>query len=73
MDGRVDYYFNLTERGFEMKTIKNFFGDETGLELSEYAIAAALVVVGIGLVFSNIGAAIKTKITQLGTEMGVAS
>ena len=30
-----------------MNTIKNFFSDETGLELTEYAVAAALIIAGL--------------------------
>ncbi|MCG3160560.1 MAG: hypothetical protein JMDDDDMK_01629 [Acidobacteria bacterium] len=45
-----------------MNTIKNFFKDETGLELSEYAVAAALitlaVVATVGALGTQVGAAI---------------
>jgi pilus assembly protein Flp/PilA len=48
-----------------MNTIKKFFGDETGLELSEYAIAAGIVVaVAIGL-FTSIGDEVEKKINAL--------
>ncbi len=48
-----------------MKTIKNFFRDETGLELSEYALAAALMVLVIIIAFTNLGTAIANKIFEL--------
>lgn len=48
-----------------MYTIKKFFGDETGLELTEYAIAAALIVGGLILAFTTLGDAISARITAL--------
>lgn len=48
-----------------MSTIKNFFKDETGLELSEYAVAAALITVALVLAFTQLGSAIAEKITAL--------
>jgi pilus assembly protein Flp/PilA len=44
---------------------KKFLRDETGLELSEYAVAAALVALAAVTAFTNLGVAIRTKITQL--------
>ncbi|MDX2042985.1 MAG: Flp family type IVb pilin [Acidobacteriota bacterium] len=52
-----------------MKSIKTFLKDETGLELSEYAVAAAIVVAGLVTAFSDLGTAIKTKITALKTAI----
>ena len=52
-----------------MNAIKKFWADETGLELSEYAIAAAIIVAGIGLLFTEMGTAIKAKITALHAEI----
>ncbi len=46
--------------------IKRFFCDETGLELSEYAVAAALVAIAVVAAFTALGGAIDTKITELG-------
>ena len=54
-----------------MNTIKKFFADETGLELSEYAVAAAIIVAGLVLAFSNLGSTIKGKLEDL--QSGVAS
>ncbi|MGE0129715.1 MAG: Flp family type IVb pilin [Blastocatellales bacterium] len=48
-----------------MNTIKNFFNDETGLELSEYAVAAALVALAVVAAFTDLGTAIASKISQL--------
>ena len=39
--------------------IKNFLRDETGLELSEYAVAAALVAIAAVLAFTTLGTASK--------------
>jgi Flp pilus assembly pilin Flp len=49
-----------------MKTIKNFWADETGLELSEYAVAAALVAGGVALAaFTGLGRAVALRIAAL--------
>lgn len=48
-----------------MNTIKNFLKDESGLELSEYAIAAGLVAAGLALLFTQLGSKIEAKITAL--------
>ena len=45
--------------------IKNFFHDESGLELSEYAVAAALVAIAVAGVFMALGDAIVGKINEL--------
>ena len=37
--------------------IKRFFSDETGLELSEYAVAAALVAIAVRRRFHAVGSA----------------
>jgi pilus assembly protein Flp/PilA len=49
--------------------IRKFFRDETGLELSEYAVAAALVAIAVVGAFTALGTAIGTKITDLGTKI----
>ncbi|MBP6821932.1 MAG: Flp family type IVb pilin [Acidobacteria bacterium] len=48
-----------------MNTIKNFLKDESGLELSEYAVAAALIALAVITAFTDLGTAIATKITAL--------
>ena len=45
--------------------IKRFFQDETGLELSEYAVAAALVAIAAVTAFTLLGTNIAAKINQL--------
>lgn len=45
--------------------IKKFFHDESGLELSEYAVAAALVAIAAAGVFAALGDAIVGKINEL--------
>ena len=49
--------------------LKRFFRDETGLELSEYAVAAALIAIGAVLAFTNLGGTIRDVITDLNTEI----
>jgi pilus assembly protein Flp/PilA len=51
------------------KMIRKFFRDETGLELSEYAVAAALVAIAVVGAFTALGTAISGKITTLGTTI----
>lgn len=48
---------------------KNFLRDETGLELSEYAVAAALVAIAAVTAFTNLGTKISGKITDLGNAI----
>jgi len=45
--------------------IKNFLRDETGLELSEYAVAAALIAIACVIAFGTLGNAISSKISTL--------
>lgn len=45
--------------------IKRFFRDETGLELSEYAVAAALVAIAVVGAFTALGTAISSKVNTL--------
>jgi pilus assembly protein Flp/PilA len=45
--------------------IKKFLRDETGLELSEYAVAAALVAVAAVAAFRLLGSNIATRINGL--------
>jgi Flp pilus assembly pilin Flp len=52
-----------------MNRIKKFFADETGLELSEYAVAAALIVAGLIVAFTALGNAITNVITNLTTTI----
>ena len=45
--------------------IKKFLNDETGLELSEYAVAAALIAIAAVVAFTTLGNAIGAKINTL--------
>ncbi len=49
--------------------LKKFFRDETGLELSEYAVAAALIALACVTAFTTLGTTIKTAITNLGSKI----
>ena len=49
--------------------MEKFLRDETGLELSEYAVAAALVAIAVVAAFTALGTAISEKITSLGTTI----
>lgn len=53
--------------------IKKFFTDETGLELSEYAVAAALVAMAVVGVFTVLGDAITLRITELSDHVSAGS
>ncbi|HEY0321874.1 MAG TPA: hypothetical protein VGC66_13010 [Pyrinomonadaceae bacterium] len=45
--------------------IKKFLRDETGLELSEYAVAAALIAMAVVTAFGALGTNISGKINSL--------
>ncbi|HEV7684061.1 MAG TPA: hypothetical protein VGO68_18160 [Pyrinomonadaceae bacterium] len=45
--------------------MKTFLTDETGLELSEYAVAAALVAIAVAVAFTALGNAIGVRLNQL--------
>jgi pilus assembly protein Flp/PilA len=47
----------------------DFLRDETGLELSEYAVAAALIALAVVGVFTTLGGNIKTVINNLATNI----
>lgn len=49
--------------------MKTFLIDETGLELSEYAVAAALVAIAVVAAFTALGDAIGVKLNQLVTRV----
>ncbi|HEX8651853.1 MAG TPA: hypothetical protein VF708_13520 [Pyrinomonadaceae bacterium] len=48
-----------------MMMMKRFLQDETGLELSEYAVAAALVTLAVVAVFGTLGTNINNVISNL--------
>ena len=45
--------------------MKSFLRDESGLELSEYAVAAALIAMACALAFTTLGGAIGSRIDSL--------
>lgn len=49
---------------------KKFMQDETGLELSEYAVAAALVALAVITAFTTLGTNIGSKISNLAARIG---
>ena len=49
--------------------MKRFLKDETGLELSEYAVAAALVALAAVVAFQTLGTNIGTKIDELAGKL----
>jgi pilus assembly protein Flp/PilA len=49
--------------------IGKFFRDETGLELSEYAVAAALIALATVAAFQLLGTNITSKITSLANNI----
>lgn len=51
--------------------IKKFLKDETGLELSEYAVAAALIAIAVVGVFGTLGTNIGTVIQNLADKIKV--
>jgi pilus assembly protein Flp/PilA len=51
------------------KKMTRFFTDETGLELSEYAVAAALVAIAVVAAFTALGDAIGTRLNELVTRV----
>jgi pilus assembly protein Flp/PilA len=52
-------------KGAKTEMIKNFLRDETGLELSEYAVAAALIALAVVGAFQVLGTNISGKINTL--------
>jgi pilus assembly protein Flp/PilA len=49
--------------------IKAFAMDDSGLELSEYAVAAALITLGIVTVFTALGVNVSGVISNLATKI----
>ncbi|HMF55190.1 MAG TPA: hypothetical protein VK619_02410 [Pyrinomonadaceae bacterium] len=48
---------------------ERFLRDETGLELSEYAVAAALITAAAVLAFKTIGSEVADKINELASKV----
>lgn len=49
--------------------IRKFLKDENGLELSEYAVAAALIAIATVVAFQLLGTNITSKITDLANSV----
>jgi pilus assembly protein Flp/PilA len=49
--------------------VRNFLRDESGLELSEYAIAAALVTLAVIAAFTTVGSNISAVINNLASNI----
>jgi Flp pilus assembly pilin Flp len=52
-----------------MNRIKNFFANESGLELTEYAVGAALIAVGAVIAFTLLGDNITAVINNLAGQI----
>lgn len=52
-----------------MNRIKNFFANESGLELTEYAVGAALIAVGCVVAFTLLGTNITNVINALAADI----
>ena len=48
-----------------MNMMKNFWNDESGLELSEYAVGAALIAIAVATAFGALGSRIAFAIGEL--------
>lgn len=46
-----------------------FWQDEAGLELSEYAVGAALISIAVATAFTNLGAKIKAALASLESKL----
>jgi pilus assembly protein Flp/PilA len=53
--------------------LKKFIADESGLELSEYAVAAALVALAVIFAFTSLGGAIGDRIGTLSERISGAN
>ena len=52
-----------------MKVIKDFFSDETGAELAEYAVGCAILVAIAVIVYNVLGTAINNKMNNVASEI----
>lgn|GEM_PF-179556 len=53
----------------ENEMLRSFLRDETGLELSEYAVAAALIALAVVGIFTTLGGNITTVINNLASRI----
>jgi len=59
----------LFQRAKEIMMIRSFLSDESGLELSEYAVAAALVTLAVIVAFTAVGTNINGVIGNLASKI----
>ena len=59
----------VTKNKKTMTTVINFLNDETGLELSEYAVAAGLVALAVVAAFTALGSQINAAINALKSKI----
>lgn len=52
-----------------MNLVKNFFNDESGAELAEYAVACAILVAIAIIVFNVLGQAINDKMNDVASDI----
>jgi Flp pilus assembly pilin Flp len=52
-----------------MNLVKNFFNDESGAELAEYAVACAILVAIAIIVFNVLGQAISDKMNDVASDI----
>ena len=52
-----------------MNSMKSFWNDESGLELSEYAVGAALIAIAVAAAFTSLGTKIKNAINNLESKI----
>lgn len=52
-----------------MNLVKNFFADESGAELAEYAVACAILVAIAIIVFNVLGEAINSKMNDVASDI----
>jgi len=57
------------QRAKEKMMIRSFLSDESGLELSEYAVAAALVTLAVIVAFTAVGTNINGVIGNLASKI----
>jgi Flp pilus assembly pilin Flp len=57
------------KRAKEKMMIRSFLSDESGLELSEYAVAAALVTLAVVVAFTAVGTNINGVIGNLASKI----
>ena len=52
-----------------MNALKNFWYDEKGLELSEYAVGAGLITIAVAMAFTSLGSSITAALNTLTSDI----